>query len=345
MRYKAPIPASGAVALALLVTLAARGAHAQDSSFGLIERLDPRLEQLIAPGARLELAADGIEWAEGPLWDARNDALLFSDVPRNGIYRWRRGAGITLIVERSGYTGLEPFSGREPGSNGLTFDSTGRLVMAQHGNRRIARRELDGAITILADRYRGRRLNSPNDLVYHSNGDLYFTDPPFGLARSFDDPARELDFQGVYRLGADGTLTALVTDLEAPNGIGFSPDEKTLYISNAFSARPVWMAYPVRADGTLDDGRVFAEASAYVGPGEGLPDGMKIDSRGNVFAAGPGGVHVFAPDGARLGRIVTGVPTGNVAWGDDGSVLYIAANHRILRLQTRTRGAGWKGER
>jgi gluconolactonase len=210
--------------------------------------------------------------------------------------------------------------------------------MCQHGNRQIARRESDGRITVLADRYEGRQLNSPNDLVFRSNGDLYFTDPPFGLAKSFADPARELSFQGVFRLTPGGRLTALVTDLDAPNGIGFSPDEKTLYVSNAFNKRPIWMAYPVRADGTLGPGRQFAEARAYVNDGEGVPDGLKVDQRGNVFAAGPGGIHVYAPDGARLGRIVTGVPTGNLAWGEDGSVLYIAANHRILRLRTGTRG-------
>ena len=194
-------------------------------------------------------------------------------------------------------------------------------------------------LTVLADRYRGKRLNSPNDLVYATNGDLYFTDPPFGLARSFDDESRELDFQGVFRLSPRGVLTAVVTDLRAPNGIGLSPDERTLYVSNAERAHPVWMAYPVLADGSLGGGRQLAEASQWVGAGEGAPDGLKLDVHGNLFAAGPGGVHVISPDGERLGRIETRVPTGNVAWGEDGTVLYIAANRRILRLQTRTRGA------
>jgi gluconolactonase len=308
-----------------------------------IERLDPRLDQLIAPDAVVEAVADGIEWAEGPLWNGRDHSLLFSDVPRNGMYRWVPGQGTSLILPASGYTGAAPFTGREPGSNGLTFDPDGRLVFCQHGNRRIVRMDRDGALTVLADRYQGRRLNSPNDLVFKSNGDLYFTDPPFGLPRSFDDPAKEQKIQAVYRLGKNGRLTAEVTDLDAPNGIGFSPDEKTLYVSNAFNQRPIWMAYPVRPDGSLGKGRQFAEASAYVRPGEGVPDGLKIDVRGNLFGAAPGGVHIFAPDGTRLGRIITGVKTGNVAWGEDGSVLYIAAEHRILRLVTRTRGKTLSG--
>jgi gluconolactonase len=307
---------------------------ALESDGGRIDRIDARLDALIAPGTAVEIVADGIDWAEGPLWDAASGFLLFSDVPRNGVFRWSRSTGVTQVIEASGYSGQRPFTGREPGSNGLVFDRDGRLVMCQHGDRRIVRRERDGRQTVLADRYEGKRLNSPNDLVYRSNGDLYFTDPPFGLPKAFDDPDKELSFQGVYQLGADGTLTALVKDLGAPNGIGFSPDERTLYVSNAEQTRPIWMAYEVRADGTLDTGRQFAEASAWVRAGEGVPDGLKVDRRGNVFAAGPGGIHVFASDGTRLGRIITGVATGNLNWGEDGSVLYIAANHRILRVQT-----------
>ena len=323
----------------LLATLiVARCVLADTASPGHIERIDPRIDELISVDAAIEIAAQDIHWAEGPLWDRQNDSLLFSDVPRNGVYRWVPGKPVELFVSRSGYSGRTAFSGQEPGSNGLTFDREGRLVMAQHGDRGIARRERDGRLIVLVSRYQGRRLNSPNDLVYGSNGDLYFTDPPFGLAGTFDDPVREIAFQGIYRLRRNGTLQALVTDLDAPNGIAFSPDERTLYVSNATEARPVWMAYPVDTDGSLGEGRQFAEARAYVTPRSGLPDGLKSDRFGNLFAAGPGGVHIFAADGTRIGRIVTGVPTGNVAWGEDGSVLYIAANHRILRLQTMTSG-------
>ncbi len=308
------------------------------ASVGQIERLDARLDALIPRDAVLEKVADGIAWAEGPLWDAREGALLFSDVPRNGIFRWKEGAGLGLFLRETGYTGKAPFTGPEPGSNGLVFDREGRLVLCQHGNRRIVRREKDGSFTTLADRFEGKRLNSPNDLVFRSSGELYFTDPPFGLPGSFTDPAKELEFQGVYRVGRDGTVTALVKDLDAPNGIGFSPDEKTLYVSNAFNSRPIWKAYEVRPDGTLGPGRQFAEAKAWVKDGEGVPDGLKIDRDGNVFAAGPGGIHIFAPDGTRLGRLETGVKTGNLNWGEDGSTLFIAANHWILRLRTTTKG-------
>jgi gluconolactonase len=308
---------------------------------GRIERLDPRLDALLPRDAVLEKVADGSVWTEGPLWDARRGTLLFSDVPRNGVFRWRDGEGVVPFFSPSGYTGPAPFAGPEPGSNGLTFDPRGRLVLCQHGDRRIVRREDDGRFTVIVDRFEGRRLNSPNDLVYRGNGDLYFTDPPFGLPGTFTDAAREVPFQGVYRLDTEGKLWAEVEDLRAPNGLGFSPDEKTLYVSNAEHARPIWMAYDVKPDGRVGGGRVFAEASAYVRPEEGVPDGLKLDRHGNLFAAGPGGVHIFAPDGTRLGRLVTGVKTGNLAWGEDGRVLFIAANHWILRVRTTTLGKGF----
>lgn len=326
---------SSAIAL-LLLTHA--GAVLAVATAAPIERLDPRLDVLVPANARVEIAAEGLAWAEGPVWDTGIGALLFSDVPRNAVFRLGRRGDVESVLRPSGYTGEAPFVGREPGSNGLALDPAGRLVLCQHGDRRVARREPDGRLTGLAERYDGKRLNSPNDLAYAPDGALYFTDPPFGLARTFDDPAKELPFQGVFRLAADGTLTAVITDLRAPNGIAFSPDGRTLYVSNADNADPVWMAYPLKPDGGVGPGRVFADARAFVGPGEGAPDGMKVDAAGNLFAAGPGGVHVFAPDGTRLGRIVTGVPIGNVAWGDDGRTLYIAAGQRILKLRTTTTG-------
>lgn len=299
-----------------------------------IDRLDPRFDALIPPDAVIEVLADGLEWAEGPVWDAADDALLVSDVPRNVVLRWKEGEGLREFLSPSGYTGEEPFTGPEPGSNGLIFDAQGRLLLCQHGDRRVVRREPDGSITVIADRYDGKRFNSPNDLVFGPNGDLYFTDPPYGLPGRFDSPEKELDFQGVYRVSSDGTVSLLTTELEAPNGIGFSPDGSTLYVSSSGSDHG-WMAFPVLEDGSIGEGHRFAEVTSD-DPGE--PDGLVIDVDGNLFATGPGGVHVFAPDGTRLGRIVTGVPTGNVAWGDDGTVLYIAANHRILRVRTTTRG-------
>jgi gluconolactonase len=327
----------------LLLTAAAALAAGPSAGPGVgrIARLDARFDALVPRDAVLEQVADGSIWTEGPLWDARARALLLSDVLRNGVFRWKEGSGVARLFSPSGYTSAAPFSGAEPGSNGLAFDREGRLVLCQHGDRRVVRREADGRFTALVERFEGKRLNSPNDLAFRSNGDLYFTDPPFGLPGIFSDPAKELPFQGVYRLSADGQLSAVVRDLRAPNGIGFSPDEKTLYVSNAEHARPIWMAYEVRPDGSLAAGRQFAEASAFVTPDEGVPDGLKLDRNGNLFAAGPGGVHVFAPDGTRLGRLETGVKTGNLAWGEDGSVLFIAANHWILRLRTNTRGEGF----
>jgi gluconolactonase len=335
----------GMFALSVLAGMVVLGAgapqlHGQTNypTVGRIERLDPRFDSLVPQSAVLERVADGIVWSEGPLWDPVDGSLLFSDVPRNGVFRWKAGVGVLQVIKGSGYTGTALFIGREPGSNGLVFDREGRLVMCQHGNRRIVRREPDGRETVLADRYEGKRLNGPNDLVFAANGDLYFTDPPFGLPGTFTDPAKELSFQGVYRLTPEGVLTAVITDLKAPNGIGFSPDGRTLYVSNSDRERPTWMAYEVRDDGTVGPGRRFADALAWVAPGEGVADGLKVDEKGNVFAAGPGGIHVFAPDGTRLGRIETGAPTGNLNWGEDGSVLFIAANHSILRLRTSTRG-------
>jgi gluconolactonase len=315
------------------------------SALGRVVRKDPRLDALIPPGSPVERVADGFQWAEGPVWDRSGNALLFSDVPSNAIVRWTRAEGASVFLERSGYSGAAPFTGREPGSNGLAFDAEGRLVFCQHGDRRVVRRERDGSITVLADRYDGRRLNSPNDLTIAANGDVYFTDPPFGLPRSFDDPGKELPFQGVYRIARDGTLTLLTSKVRAPNGIGLSPDGKTLYVANSELVHPLWYAFPVLADGTLGASRVFHDGSAWVGDGPGVPDSLKVDVHGNVWAAAPRGVYVFAPDGALLGWIETGVATGNLAFGEDGTTLFVAANHAIGRVRTTTRGQGFAAGR
>jgi gluconolactonase len=307
---------------------------------GRIVRLDPRLDLLVAQDARLEQIATGHRWVEGPAWDRRSNALLFSDIPANTVYRWERSTGVHSFLAPSGYTGKTPFTGREPGSNGLTFDADGRLVLCEHGDRRITRLEAEGARSVLVDRYRGRRLNSPNDAVYSRGGDLYFTDPPFGLPGTFDDPGRELPFSGVYRLRRDGTLELLTNTLRAPNGIALSPDERTLYVTDVDTERAAWLAYRLRDDG-LGERRVLADARPWMRLRRGGPDGLDADAAGNLFAAGPEGVFVFASDGALLGVIETGVPTANVAWGEDGSTLFIAADTSIYRLRTRTRGAGW----
>jgi gluconolactonase len=315
-------------------------AHQKDAPPSSIKivRLDPRFDKLVPRDAVVEKLADGFTWVEGPVWDRKSGYLLFSDIPANSIIKWQEGKGTSLFLKPSGYSGSAPFEGREPGSNGLTFDSSGRLVLCQHGDRRIARIEADGGTTTLIDRYEGKRLNSPNDLAFKSNGDLYFTDPPYGLPKTFDDPRRELDFCGVYRLTPAGKLSLLTAGIKAPNGIAFSPDEGTLYVASSDPNRAIWMAYDMKADGRISNGRVFFDATAWVKDNPGLPDGMKIDKQGNLFATGPGGLHVFAPDGKHLGSIRTGVPTSNCGWGGDGSVLYITANTAILRVKLSTKG-------
>jgi gluconolactonase len=309
-----------------------------DTAYATFESLDKRFDALIAPDTRIEKIADDLMWSEGPLWEPRTKTLLFSDIPRNRVMQWHAEKGVSVFLESSGYTGAAPFTGKEPGSNGLTLDLQGRLTLCQHGDRRVARREADGKMTALATAWEGKRLNSPNDLVFDRQGNLYFTDPPYGLPGTFKDPGKELPFQGVYRVAKDGKVTLLTKELEAPNGLAFSPDYRTLYVANSQANAAFWKAYPVRADGTLDAGRVFYDATKLHKQGDGVPDGLKLDVHGNLFATGPGGVLVLTPDGTLLGRILTGVPTANVAWGEDGSTLFITANHRVLRLRTRTKG-------
>ena len=241
-------------------------------------------------------------------------------------------------MQPSGYTGEQPFAGEEPGANGLAFDQEGRLLICEHGDRRVRRLEADGSKTVLADRYDGRRLNSPNDLVCRSNGDIYFTDPPFGLPRQFDDPGRELSFSGVYRLSPSGELTLLLDELRAPNGIAFSPDEKTLYVADGDQNRSAWLAYPMREDGTLGQGRVLLDVTGMSGFGG--PDGLEVDHLGNIFAAGREAVFVLAADGTHLGTIPMGSITTNLGWGEDGSTLFITTERRLLRLRVSTRGIG-----
>ena len=329
------------VLVVLAVLLAGSVGQAQDTALPklAIVRLDPRFDKLVPKDAVMEKIADGFEWVEGPVWDRKGGRLLFSDVPGNSIFEWREGKGASLFLTPTGYTGSEPFTGREPGSNGLAFDAAGRLLFAAHGDRRIARIEADGTKTTRADRYEGKRLNSPNDLVFKSNGDLYFTDPPFGLPGTFDDAKKELPFQGVYRLSRDGKLTLLTRELKAPNGIGFSPDEKTLYVSDSLGPR--WMAFDVRKDGRLGNSRVLLEGTEFKKNGPGVPDGLKVDAQGNIFGAGPGGIYVIAPDGTLLGRFDFGVATGNCAWGEDGSTLFITSNTAVYRIRLTTKGAGF----
>jgi gluconolactonase len=307
-------------------------------TIGSVERLDPALDALIAPDAKIEKLAEGFVWAEGPVWTTEGGgALLFSDVPNNVVHRWKDGEGLTDFLRPSGYTGKTPRPGNT-GANGLTFDGAGHLIMCQHGDRRIARLEADRSFATVTGAYEGHRYNSPNDVIVRSNGDIYFTDPPYGLEGY--EKERELPFAGVFRRTKDGVVELLTKELKFPNGIAMSPDEKILYVSNSDPDRAIWMAYDVTPKGGITNGRLFHDATALVKAGKkGLPDGLKLDEHGNLFAGGPGGVLVFTPAGKLLGTIVTGEPTANVAFGGDGSVLYMTAHDRLCRIQLKTRAA------
>lgn len=321
-------------------TLLAGAATAEEGrALGKIERVDPAFDRLVDAGTQIELLAERkFQWAEGPVWDGPKGRLLFSDIPRNTIWEWSATGGLKQFLQPSGYTGAEPFTGREPGSNGLTFNKAGELMLCQHGDRRVAKLTGDKFVTVV-DRYQGKRLNSPNDLVVKSNGDVYFTDPPYGLPKGAEDPAKELDFQGVYRLSSRGELTLLTRELSRPNGIALSPDERTLYVANSDPRKPIVMAYPLEDDGTIGAGKVFWDATQGVQEKKpGLPDGLKISRDGTVWATGPGGVLVFSSAGKHLGTLATGVATANVAFGDDGSTLYITADKNLARVRTKVKG-------
>jgi gluconolactonase len=330
---------------ALLCSLPA--ANAQDTLnfpvLGETIRYDERLDEIIPLGMPLHVICSGFEWTEGPVWIAGEGDepgyLLFSDIPNNAIMRWDEGKGVSLYMRPAGYTGVAEY-GYEPGSNGLLLDPQGRLVCCEHGDRRVSVVTENGGKRTLVDNYEGRRLNSPNDAIYASNGDLYFTDPPYGLPMQADDPRRELDFCGVYRLSADGELTLLTDEMTRPNGIGLSPDEKTLYVAQSDPEAPVVMQFPVMPDGTIGEGSVLYDFSDEFAQGlPGLPDGLSVDVHGNVFATAPGGLYIFAADGTLLGRISTGERTANCCFGGpDKSMLYLATDMYVTRIQTTTEG-------
>jgi gluconolactonase len=339
--------AAAAVVLLAIVagsrTPLASAADNKKETIGSIDRKSPKLDDLIPKDAKIEVLAGGYKWTEGPVWDKKGGFLLFSDIPNNRIVKWSAQGGASDYLKPSGYTGTEKFTGVEPGSNGLTFDKNGVLFLCQHGDRRIAKLGADGTFITVVDKYMGKRLNSPNDLVFAKNGDLYFTDPPYGLPGQMKDPKKELDFQGVYRFSAKGELSLLTKEMSRPNGIGLSPDEKTLYVANSDPDLAVVRAFPLQGDGTLGPGKtVFdATADAAAHKDKGLPDGLKVDAKGNIFATAVNGVYVFAPDFTLLGRIVTNDKTANCAWGDDGSTLYLCTNDRLTRVKTSTKGLGW----
>jgi gluconolactonase len=312
---------------------------------GKIERLDPAVNKLLPTDAKLEAIGEGYVWCEGPAWVRDGNFLLWSDIPNNAIMRWDATGGSRLYLKPAGYTG-DTKRGGESGSNGLVVDRKGRLILCQHGDRRVAR--LDSSLkdphpkfVTLADGYDGKRFNSPNDAVVDSRNGIYFTDPPYGLEKGMDDPKKELSFQGVYRISPEGKLTLVTKELERPNGIALSPDEKTLYLSNTLDERPVIMAYPLNPDGTIGHGKVFFNAAGIIKSRGGACDGMTVDTKGNVWASIPGGVAIFTPEGKQLGYIPVGDLTANVEFGEDGSTLFVCANHRVLKIKTTAKGLGF----
>ncbi len=332
--------------LSLAVTLPAVGQDTVRFPFlGKVDRFAPELDQLIEPGAKIEVLAGGFDWSEGPVWmpESQNPYggfILFSDIPKNAIMKWQEGKGISTYMIPSGYTGVSDY-GREPGSNGLARDSRGRLVLCEHGDRRLSVLTENGGKMTLADQWNGKRFNSPNDLAIRHNGDIYFTDPIYGLPNRADDPSREIDFCGVYRLQPNGTVSLQSRRISRPNGIGFSPDQRTLYVANSDGRDPVWRAFPVLDNGNLGEPRTFFDASKSDLIRSGGGDGLKVDLQGNVFATGPGGVLVLSKQGQLLGRIATGERIANVAWGNNGSVLYLTSDMYLCRIQTKTKGTGF----
>jgi gluconolactonase len=300
---------------------------------GSIETFQPTLEEVLGPKPVLEIIAEGFEWSEGPLWVEEQQMLLFSDVPENKVYKWTEASGAEVYLDPSGYTGTES---RE-GSNGLLLDRRGRLVLCQHGDRRMARMDApidapQSKFITLADQYSGKRFNSPNDAVYNKDGDLFFTDPPYGLPKGEEDPEKEIPFQGVYRISPTGQPLLLAGTMSRPNGVALSPDEQTIYIANSDPEKAIWMAYDFNDNGLLINGRLLFDATEQTATEKGLPDGLKVNKEGILFATGPGGVWILDPEGTPLGLVRTGEATSNCAFNADESVLYITADMYIMRL-------------
>jgi gluconolactonase len=323
--------------------------HAQNKAE--VERLDHGLDAIVPENATLEKLTDGFKWTEGPVW-TRAGYVLFAEIPSNRIMKWVPGGKTTVFMQGMGYSGSAAFGGPEPGTNGMTLDATGRLTVAGHARRSVFRLESlakGAALTTLAERYEGKRLNSPNDLVYRADGSLYFTDPPYGLPTQSDqDPKKELSFNGVFRIpnalshpaGAppdDSKLQLIIKDLTRPNGIAFSPDQKVLYIAVSDPNHKVWMRYDVNPDGTVKNGRVFFDATSS--KADGGPDGIKVDKEGNLYGSGPGGLWIFSPQGRHLGTVKISERMANLNWGDaDGKTLYITASSSLYRIRLKIAG-------
>ncbi|HMN45121.1 MAG TPA: SMP-30/gluconolactonase/LRE family protein [Povalibacter sp.] len=331
-RLKARIISSLLLALIAMNTQAATQAR--------VERFDPAIDAIVPRVWSLEQLAEGFIWSEGPVWIASGNYLLFTDVPGNTMYRWSPTEGLNVFLKPSGYAGTETGIFREPGANGLFPDREGWILMADHGNRQVARFEIaTKQKTPLATHFEGKRFNSPNDVIRRSDGVVFFTDPPYGLEGLNDSKHKELPFNGVYRIDTDGSVHLLDRDMTFPNGLALSPDERTLYVANSDPRRPIWMAFSLNERGEVLDKRVFADSSDLKAPdAPGLPDGMRVTPDGTVFATAPGGVLIMDSSGKRLGRIRTGSAIANCAFGDDGRTLYLTSHTFLARIRLSIQG-------
>jgi len=355
MPLPASIPFRRTTTIALLLALGwLSDAHAEPPAkpqavdpftTGEIERLDPALDALIDPDAKIEVLADGFDWSEGPVWLPSEQCVVFSDVPTNKVYRWHEKEGLSVYLHPSGRTAGER-TNHEQGSNGLALDNQGRLLLCQHGNRCVSRLNapLDqprAEYTALVDNHQGKRFNSPNDLTVHSSGAIFFTDPPYGLDGQEENPTKEIPYQGVYRLDPGGAVTLLTKELPRPNGITLSPDERTLYVAQSHTPNKIYMAYALDDDLGIASGRVFFDANELGKTRPGHPDGIKVDQQGNLFATGPGGVLMLSPEGKHLGTIMPGELTANCNFGDDGRTLYMTSDRYLCRVRLKTIGEGF----
>lgn len=302
-----------------------------------VVRLDPAMDAVAGPNPKIFKLAEGFEFTEGPVWVGDGEYLLFSDPNSNVIYKYSKDGDLSVFRKPSGYSGSDIAEYTQPGSNGLTLDKAGRLTIDEHGNHRVTRIEKDGTVTVLADSYEGKRLNSPNDLVYRSDGSLYFTDPPFGLPKFEKDLRKEIPWSGIYRISPDGEVVLLNKELKGPNGIAFSPDENYLYVGNWDTENKVVMRYEVREDGTLSKGERFFDMTSA--PGEDAIDGIKVDAKGNLYVSGPGGVWVISDDGKHIGTIIAPRHVHNMAWGgEDGKTLFLCAQSGLYMMRLGIQG-------
>lgn len=311
----------------------------ETKTIGSIERIDPALDAIIQNDPKVEVIAEGFEWSEGPVWIKEQNMLLFSDVPTNTIYKWTAEKGKEVYLTPSGYTGTEAHYSNEPGSNGLTLNNEGKLVMCQHGDRRVAM--MDAALSApeskfisLADNFQGKKLNSPNDVVFRSNGDFFFTDPPYGLPKQENDASRETLFQGVYQV-SKGVASLITDSLTRPNGIALFPGEKTLIVANSDPGKATWYAFDLLENDSVANARIFYDATENTKTEKGLPDGLRIDKQGNVFASGPGGIWIFNKEGKVLGKIKISEATSNCALADDDKTLYATSDMYVVRIKLR----------